>query len=162
MSEKSIVIYYSQSGVTRQIAKKIQEMTGSDIYEIISNRLYNSDMWKAYEEAKAEIKSENMPKLSGKLPELKKYQKIYLGGPVWGGAPANPMKVFLKQVDFHSAYILPFWTFYDYEGDYEKDIINECKNAKFISGIGITNQMIHSNKLEEELKKKLSHYNLNI
>lgn len=153
MTEKSIVIYYSQSGVTKQVAKEIQKMTGSDIYEILSKRQYNSDMWKAYEEAKAEIQSGNMPRLSRKLPELAQYEKVYLGGPVWGGAPANPMKVFLQQADFHDAQILPFWTFYDYEGDYEKDIIKECINAEFIPGIGITNQIIRSDKLSETLKK---------
>lgn len=155
MSEKSIIIYYSQSGVTRKIAEKIQKVTGSDIYEITSDRQYDSDMWKAYEEAKAEIASGNMPNLCGALPELKRYRKVYLGGPVWGGAPANPMKTFLKQVDFHGAHVIPFWTFYDYEGSYEKDIINACSNAKPLSGIGITNQLIHSGRLYEELMKMI-------
>lgn len=156
MTKKSIVIYYSQSGVTKQAAEKIQKMTDSNIYEIVSQRQYNSDMWKAYEEAKAEIQSGNMPELSGELPKLAQYEKVYLGDPVWSGAPSNPMKVFLQQADFHGASILPFWTFYDYEGDYEKDIMKECKNAKFIPGVGITNQMIRSNRLDETLKKIIS------
>lgn len=144
MSEKSIVIYYSQSGVTRKIAKKIQKMTGSDLYEIATERTYDSDMWKAYEEAKEESAAGKMPKLTGKLPDLSEYQMIYLGGPVWGGAPANPMKVFLKQIDFHGACIVPFWTFYDYEGNYEEIVIKGCKNAKFLPGIGITNQISYN------------------
>ena len=155
MQEKSIVIYYSQSGVTKQVAEKIQKMTGSDIYEIISERQYHPDMWKAYEEAKEEIKTGNMPKLRGRLPELEKYRKVYLGGPVWGGAPANPMKSFLRQADFHGACILPFWTFYDYEGEYEKEIGRECRNAKFMKGIRIPNQMIHGGKLDEMLEKRI-------
>ena len=155
MSENSIVIYYSQSGVTRMIAKKIQKIIDSEIFEITSDRRYNSDMWKAYEEAKVEIETDNMPTICGELPDLRKYKKVYVGSPVWGGAPANPMKTFLRKIDFHGANVIPFWTFYDYEGNYEQDIIKECRNANPQSGFGITNQLIHSGKLDEELMKMI-------
>lgn len=107
MNEKPIVIYYPQTDITKRAAEKIQKIAHSDIYEIISEWQYDSDMWKAYEEAKEELQTRTMPKLSGAVPVLANYIKIYLGGPVWGGKPANPMKVFLQQADFHGNPFFP-------------------------------------------------------
>lgn len=155
MGKTSIVIYYSQSGTTREIAEKIKNLTGSDLYEIRSEKQYDSDMWKAYEEAKWELQTGNMPKLSGAILDLSAYQTIYIGSPVWGGTLANPVMVFLNEVDFHHAQVIPFWSFYDYEGDYEKNIIRQCKNAEMRKGIGISNHLYHSRAFEDFLKKRV-------
>ena len=44
---KTLIAYYSQSGQTKRMAEMLAEKLGADLYEIVPERKYNDDMWKA-------------------------------------------------------------------------------------------------------------------
>ena len=44
---KTLIAFYSQSGQKKKYAQMIAEKMGADLYEIVPERTYNSDMWKA-------------------------------------------------------------------------------------------------------------------
>ena len=60
---KTLVAFYSQSGQTKKYAQLIAEKMGADLYEIIPERKYNNDMWKAWDEAQVERNENNYPAL---------------------------------------------------------------------------------------------------
>lgn len=155
MYQKSIIIFYSQTGNTRKIAYEIYKRTNSDIFEITTDREYSKDMWQAYKEAEDECQTGKLPSLSKEIPDLSNYALIYLGSPVWSEEPANPMKVFLQQVDFQNKCVLPFWTFYDFDGNYIENIKSRCKHAQFLNSLRISNVDIHNKNLSKIIQNAI-------
>lgn len=77
-----LVVYYSLSGHTREIAEKIKALTGGDIYEIKTAEEIKTTPW-FYLTLRRQIKEKNYPVLAGELPDLSRYDIIFVGAPVW-------------------------------------------------------------------------------
>ena len=97
---KTLVAFYSQSGQTKKYAQLIAEKMGADLYEIIPERKYNNDMWKAWDETQAERSENNYPALKGELPDISGYDRIILGTGIWGYTMANAVTSFIHAMDF--------------------------------------------------------------
>lgn len=132
---KILIAYYSQAGQTKKMAKLLQEKTGGDLYEIVPDRQYNDDMWKAWDEAKAEISRNAYPDLVGELPGLAAYDVVLIGGPVWGFTLANPVVTFMRRMDFAGKKVSAFWTFYDHDEKYDDDMKAAAKGAAYMTGL---------------------------
>lgn len=157
MKYNTLIVFYSLTGVTKSIAEMVQKKTGSDLYEVKTQRTYDSDMWKAWDEAQKETASGLLPELTGQLPDLGRYDFIILGGPVWGWTVSNPLLAYIKQTDFTGKKIAAFWTFYDHDEKYAEAIQNECKGAIVETGLSITRSAMAdhkslSNKIDDWLK----------
>ena len=157
MNNKSLIVFYSQTGVTKSIAEMVQEKTGGNLYEVKTQRTYDSDMWKAWDEAQKETASGRLPELAGQLPDLGRYDFIILGGPVWGWTISNPLLAYIRQTDFTGKKVSAFWTFYDHDEKYAEDVRNECKGAIVETGLSIPRSAMNdheslSNKIDDWLK----------
>ena len=87
---KTLIIYYSLSGHTKDIAAKIQKMTGGDMYEIKTVDKLNTVPW-FYLILRQQLKDKKYPALSGELPDLSRYDTIFVGSPVWWYTVSTPM-----------------------------------------------------------------------
>lgn len=132
---KTIVVYYSKDGNTKAAAEKIAEKTGADICMICVDRSYDSDDWKAWDEAAKELKEENMPSITSELPDLGSYDTVLIGGPVWGRSVSNAVRVYLNQTDFTGKKVSAFWTFYDHAENYDQTMKGNVKNGTYIGGL---------------------------
>ena len=90
---KSIVVYYSASGHTKQAAKTIAKETGSDLYAITPKVPYTeADL--DYNNSSSRVSMEHKdssirPEYTGDAANWDDYRVVYLGYPIWwGGAPA--------------------------------------------------------------------------
>ncbi|MBB5337261.1 flavodoxin [Pectinatus brassicae] len=81
--KKSIVVYFSYTGNTRVLAKQIQKMTDSDIFEIQPEVPYSKDYDTVVDQGKKEVDEGYKPKLKEKVPDLAKYDVVYVGTPIW-------------------------------------------------------------------------------
>lgn len=97
--KKTLIAVYSQTGQSMHIAHILQKKISADIYEIIPDRKYNDNMWKAWDEAQDEIKNNTYPGLTNTIPDLSIYDTIIVGGPVWGMTLANPVITFMRNVN---------------------------------------------------------------
>lgn len=110
MNKKILIAYFSWSGNTESIAKKIQETTGGDIFRIETKTPYPSN----YHETAYGVAKEQHEK--GILPELKDngdisgYDIIFVGTPAWWYTMAPAVKTFLTNHDFAGKTIIPFVT----------------------------------------------------
>lgn len=154
MKSRVLIIYYSLSGVSSKIANVLQKRLDCDIYEIKTERTYNSDMWKAWDEAQEETKSGNLPTLNGELPNTEQYDVILLGGPVWGHSLSNPLLSFVRQMNFTGKTIAAYWTFYDHDEKYAIDIAKECAGATIKASLPLPISVIHNTKKLTELLRK--------
>lgn len=84
---KTLVAYFSCTGTTRSVAKKLAKVTGADLYEIVPAEPYtDEDLDYGDDSARATWEQnhpEARPKLGGKALSLKGYTTLYLGYPIW-------------------------------------------------------------------------------
>ena len=135
-------VYYSLSGHTKDIAERIAAKTNGDLYEIKTKEKLNNTPW-YYLTLRNQIKNKEYPELEGKLPDMSKYDTVFIGAPVWWYTLATPLSSFLKQVDFEDKVIAPFSTQGSNYGSFFKDFAAQSKN-------GILNRMASFNNLPDK------------
>lgn len=107
---KVLVIYYSRSGNTREIAHQIHQMVGGDVIEIQPVDPYPDDYNEVVKQANLELKSGYKPPLKTKVENIGSYDVIFLGSPNWWHTIAPPVQSFLSQADLSGKIIVPFIT----------------------------------------------------
>ena len=107
---KVLVAYFSWGGTTRNVAKLIQEKTGGDMFEIKTETPYPKDYHATIDIGKKEKADNARPKLAGPLPDLKQYDVILLGYPIWWYIEPMAVKTFVEAQDLSGKVILPFAT----------------------------------------------------
>lgn len=93
---KSLIIYFSRSGSTELLASKIEQKTHADILEIVVKNPYAGNYGKTLSRANSERDNQDYPELNMQVPDLKQYQTIYLGYPIWAMTVPHPMVSFLN------------------------------------------------------------------
>lgn len=103
-----LIISYSYSGNTHQIAKTIQSLTGADWSEIYPWQPYPVEFPELLEQVQREVKSGYKPRLlpGSHSPQL--YSVIFVGSPNWCGTIAPPLASWLSRHDLSGKIILPF------------------------------------------------------
>lgn len=110
MSNKKLLIaYYSYSGNTKRVAEKIQQLTNGDIFEIVPKKAYPNNYNDVVNLAKDEKQKDIKPELTDN-GNVKDYDIIFLGTPVWWYTMASPVKTFISNNDFSGKTIVPFCT----------------------------------------------------
>lgn len=110
MSNKKVLIaYYSYSGNTKKVAEKIQQLTNGDIFEIVPKKAYPNNYNDVVNLAKDEKQKDIKPELTDN-GDIKDYDIIFLGTPVWWYTMASPVKTFISNNDFSGKTIVPFCT----------------------------------------------------
>ena len=94
---KKAIVYYSMSGNTDYVAKKISEKIESDLIRIIPKKAYPSKgfikfMWGG----KSAIMGET-PKLEEYNFNAENYDEIIIGTPVWASSFTPPIRTFIKE-----------------------------------------------------------------
>lgn len=107
---KILVAYFSRSGNTRVIAGQIQRAQGAVLFEILPARPYPEDYLETVEQARRERDSGVRPPLKASVPDLARYDTIYLGFPIWGETAPPVIRAFLAAHDVRGKTIIPFIT----------------------------------------------------
>lgn len=107
---RTLVAYLTRSGNTRVIAGTLQRALGADLFEIRPARPYPEDYEQHVAQATRERDSGYEPPLAGKVENIAKYGRIFLGFPVWGETAPPPIRSFLKAHDLRAKTLRPFIT----------------------------------------------------
>ena len=99
---KSLVIYFSWSGNTENVAKSIQSQTDSDIFEIVPATPYSDDYDTVVDLAQEEQRSKARPAISGTIKNIADYDVIYVGFPNWWGDMPMILYTFFDTYDLSS------------------------------------------------------------
>ena len=112
-----LVVYYSATGNTEEVANYIAEATGGEIFELQPVEPYtsadlnwnNSDSRVVREHEDEEL--QNSVELVSVTPENREdYDTVFLGYPIWWGIAAWPVNGFVTGNDFTGKNIVPFCT----------------------------------------------------
>ncbi len=144
---KVLVVYYSLTGHTKDIAEQIAAKTGADIFEIKTVETYSSPS--VYMKSKKELTSKNYPELQGSLPNVADYDTIFVGGPVWWYTMAPALYSYLKVTDFGGTRVVPYSTQGSNFGSFYKDFADMAKNAQILPSENFNN-------IDEKYKEQVS------
>ena len=112
-SSDSVVVYFSATGNTERVAGYIQEITGSDIIEIIPADEYTSaDLNYSDDDCRANQEQNDdsaRPEIANEI-DIDSYDTIYLGFPIWWGDVPKIILTFLDTYDLSGKTLIPFCT----------------------------------------------------
>ncbi len=106
---KTLIVYFSQTGNTEDLANLIHEMSGADIVRLECKTPYSSSSNGPvlYGEALDELRAEAVPGLK-EYPNIEQYDTILLGYCNWWSSIPASVRSFLMQDDFSGKTIVPF------------------------------------------------------
>ena len=139
-SSKILVAYFSWSGNTETIAKRIAELTGGTLYEIQPETPYTSDYQTlAYTVARNELDTDARPALKETNADFSQYDYVFIGCPVWWGTAPMIMSTFGENYSFKDKTVIPFCTYLSTGRDATIQKINSLTpNSTHLSGFGVS------------------------
>ncbi len=111
-NSNSVVIYFSATGTTKNVAERISKESNSDIIEIIPEEKYTKEDLDYNSDCRANKEqndSSARPQIKNRI-DISKYDVIYLGYPIWWGTNPKIILTLLDSYDFTNKVIFPFCT----------------------------------------------------
>lgn len=104
-----LIIYFSRTGTTENVARQIQSLTGADIVELEAEEPYPESYQETLSRAEREYDSNSRPAVRTTV-DLDGYDTIFIGYPIWYGAAPRVILTFLESSDLSGKTIIPFAT----------------------------------------------------
>lgn len=108
---KTLILYYSQTGVTKKVAEALRKQLNADIEAIEVTKPYDGTYQDTISRCIAEMKSNELPHIRPLKSDLKKYDTLFIGYPIWFGTYARPVITLVNTFKFAGKQIIPFCTF---------------------------------------------------
>jgi len=156
---KSLVVYYSFTGKTRLAAQAIAEALNATLVEVEERRpvpmpfVYVSGGFRAFMNWGSKIKPLDV--------DLKQYERIIIGSPMWAYRPAPAINSFIYQTNFEGRSVIPFFTMGG--NDSEKALANmtakiEKRQGKVIGSFAITSYNVSDEEIIARAKEAIKKY----
>lgn len=113
---KTLVVYYSATNNTAEVAAVIADETGGDVFEIQPSKPYTDEDLDWTNENSRVCKEHdnederNIDLVSTSVSDWESYDTVYVGYPIWWGIAAWPVDGFIKANDFTDKTVIPFCT----------------------------------------------------
>ena len=111
---KSLVAYFSASGVTKKAAEMLAKVTNSDLFEIKPSVPYTkADLDWTNKQSRSSVEMQDKrsrPEIAEKLADADKYDTIFLGFPIWWYVAPTIINTFVESCDLSGKTIIPFAT----------------------------------------------------
>ena len=111
--KKTLVAYFSASGVTKKVALKMADAIGADTFEIEPAVKYTrTDLnWMdKRSRSTLEMQDRSCRPAMAKRPDLEPYELILVGFPVWWYREPSIIDTFMESADFTGKTVVPFCT----------------------------------------------------
>lgn len=150
-NNKTLIIYFSHSNNTKQIAEWIQDQTKADIIRIEPDTLYPSGYQATIDEMSRQNKGKILPPFKKIGTNIQEYDIIFFGHPVWDMRLPPVVRTFLMDNDFSEKTIIPFNTHAGYGTGKSVNEINEfAPKATVLEALSIKDSNIKTAKPEIE------------
>lgn len=154
---KTLVIYFSYTGNTEKIAKKIAAVLNADTEKLEMVKPYSSNYQMVVEQAQNEVGQDYKPTLKPQKHDFRNYERIIIGTPTFWYKMAPAVLTFLSGNDLTGKSVVPFITNAGWPGTVIEDMVSEAKKSgamvqkgkeiKFHTQTnGITTNMVTSEK----------------
>ena len=157
---KSLVVYYSLTGKTKLVAQAIAEALNATLLEIKETKprkpgilVYLTGGFAATINRRSKINPIDV--------DLKQYERIFIGSPIWNSRPTPAINSFIYQTNLESRSIIPFFTMGG--NDSENALANitakiEKSQGKVAGSFAITSYKISDEEIIARAKEAIKKY----
>lgn len=136
---KTLVAYFSASGVTAKLAKTLAGAIGADLFEIRPEVPYTgADLnWNdPKSRSSVEMNDKSFrPAVAGRVEDMAQYSRVFVGFPIWWYVAPTIINTFLEQYDLTGKAIIPFATSgMSGMGQTNRELKDSCKGADLMEG----------------------------
>ena len=157
---KALVACFSASGVTAKLAKALASATDADLFEIKPEIPYTSaDLNWMDKKSRSSMEMNDpssRPAIADRLPDMEKYDIIFVGFPIWWYVAPTIINTFLESYDFSGKTIIPFAT----SGGSNLGRTNDRLKPSCPGAILLKGKLMNGEVSESTLKKWVENLNL--
>jgi len=106
---KAAIIYFSNSGITEKLAKRIKKDTDGELIRVIPDKEYGGYFISIVKMIGEKITGKTRDFVND-IPDLSEYDTVFVGYPIWGGKAPVILQNFLKKCDLRGKRVIPFAT----------------------------------------------------
>lgn len=114
MNAKAIVVYFSATGTTKNVAEKIAKAAKADIMEIEPEQPYTSaDLDWRNKQSRSSIEMHDLkyrPAIKDAAKDVADYDVIFIGFPIWWDLAPTAVNTFIEKYDLKGKTVIPFAT----------------------------------------------------
>ena len=111
---KTLVAYFSASGVTKKLAQTLADAIGADLFAIEPKVPYTrADLNWMDKQSRSTIEMQNpasRPEIAGTCANIADYDTVFVGFPIWWYVEPRIVDTFLERSDFSGKTVIPFAT----------------------------------------------------
>lgn len=149
---KVLVAYFSASGVTAKLAKRLAAVMNADLHEIEPEVLYTQadlDWTNKKSRSSVEMSGKSFrPAAAGKVENMEQYNVVFIAFPIWWYVAPTIVNSFLEQYDLSGKTVIPLATSGGSGmGNTGKELAPSCPGAILKEG-----RRFPANASEEELR----------
>ena len=126
---KTLIVFYSYGHHTKDVAEKMAAILSCDIAEILPVKPYTGIYQDLVDETENNRNTQKTPAIKNLKADVKTYDRIIIGTPVWWYTMAEPVRTFLKENDFSEKEVLIFATNAGWIGSTMEDMKKEIGQA---------------------------------
>ena len=112
--KKVLVVYFSATGTTRQVAKQIAQIADADLCEIVPAKPYSgADLDWTNKQSRSSIEMNNpkdRPEIKAPSVDVSKYDCVLLGYPIWWDLAPRVVNTFIERNNLAGKTVIPFAT----------------------------------------------------
>lgn len=111
---RTLVAYFSASGVTKHAAREVANAAGGDLFEIVPEQPYTAADLNWRDKASRSTVENNersiRPVIASAVDDMGAYDTVFVGFPIWWYREPNIIDTFLEAYDFAGKTVVPFCT----------------------------------------------------
>lgn len=143
---KILVAFFSATGTTRNVAKKIAKLAEADLFEINPSIPYSrADLNWTDKNSRSSVEMADLNtrvSIANKVENMDQYKTIFVGFPIWWYKAPHIINSFLEQYDLKGKKIIPFATSGGSGmGKTNTYLAPSCKGADLVEGKVINGHM---------------------
>jgi len=156
---RTLVVYFSESGNMCGIAERIHVLIPSDLVEIEMEHPYSDNYSTLLEQAEQDLLNNARPPLRTHIENMDEYDTILLGYPNWYAILPMPVYTFLESYNFNGKRIIPFCSHGNgMMGETVSNICKTCPGADVCEALSVTYS--GGGSLSDEIQAWLIRHNL--
>lgn len=136
---KTLIAYFSRTGITKALARAVAVKTGAELFAINPTKIYSSNYLVAIGQAKMENLKNERPLIMDKPQNLDNFENVIVMFPIWWFSCPNIILSFLEENNLEGKTIIPVCTYGSSgKGSSEQAMQKSCPKAKFLPCIEAT------------------------
>ena len=140
-----LVVYFSRSGNTEEMAKSIADLTGGTLFEIEPSIPYSTNYQETVDRHKQELADNARPAIAHTVESWESYQTVFVGFPLWSGNAPMIIHSFIESYDFAGKTVIPFSTSGGSSGGPAyRNLADAYPDVTFGDGLNLTGSQISS------------------